>query len=124
MKLETIIQNEVSQKEKDKYRFLTHIYGIQKNGTEKFICRAAKEKQTKENEHGERGGEGEMHRESNMETFITVYKIDSQWEFAVGSGIPKRGSVSTQRSWMGWEMGGRFKRAGIYVYLWLIHVEV
>ena len=22
------------------------------------------------------------------------------------------------------EMGGRFKREGIYVYLWLIHVEV
>ena len=28
MKLEPIIQNEISQKEKDKYRFLTHIYGI------------------------------------------------------------------------------------------------
>ena len=26
--LEPIIQNEVSQKEKDKYRILTHIYGI------------------------------------------------------------------------------------------------
>ena len=25
---------------------------------------------------------------------------------------------------MGREMGGRFKRKGIYVYLWLIHVEV
>ena len=25
---------------------------------------------------------------------------------------------------MGWEMGGRFKREGMYVYLWLIHVEV
>ena len=23
-----------------------------------------------------------------------------------------------------WEMGGRFKREGIYVYLWLIHVEI
>ena len=28
MNLEPIIQGEVSQKEKDKYRFLTHIYGI------------------------------------------------------------------------------------------------
>ena len=28
MKLEPIIQSEVSQKEKDKYHFLTHIYGI------------------------------------------------------------------------------------------------
>jgi len=25
---------------------------------------------------------------------------------------------------MGKEMGGRFKTGGIYVYLWLIHVEV
>ena len=25
---------------------------------------------------------------------------------------------------MGKEMGGRFKREGVYVYLWLIHVEV
>ena len=33
--------------------------------------------------HGERGGEGEMYGESNMETYITICKIDSQWEFAV-----------------------------------------
>ena len=28
MDLETVIQGEVSQKEKNKYRMLTHIYGI------------------------------------------------------------------------------------------------
>ena len=30
-------------------------------------------------------GEGkvEMHSESNMETHITICKIDSQWEFAI-----------------------------------------
>ena len=33
--------------------------------------------------HGERGGEGEMYGKSNMETYITIWKIDSQWEFAV-----------------------------------------
>ena len=37
MNLESIIQCEMSQKEKDKYRILTHIYGIQKYGTEQFI---------------------------------------------------------------------------------------
>ena len=34
----------------------------------------------------QRGGgerEGEMYRESNMETYITICRIDSQWEFAV-----------------------------------------
>ena len=35
------------------------------------------------NGHGERGGEGEMYAESNMETYITIIKIDSQQEFAV-----------------------------------------
>ena len=46
MNLEPIIWSEVSQKEKDKQRILTHINGILKNGTEEFICRAAMEKQT------------------------------------------------------------------------------
>ena len=45
VKLESIIQSEVSQKEKDKCCILTHIYGIQKDGTDKFIYRAAMEKQ-------------------------------------------------------------------------------
>ena len=46
MNLESIIQSEVSQKEKDKYHILVHMYGILKNGTEEFIYRAAMEKQT------------------------------------------------------------------------------
>ena len=46
MNLESIIQSEVSQKEKDKYHILIYIYGIQKNGTEEFIYRATMEKQT------------------------------------------------------------------------------
>ena len=25
---------------------------------------------------------------------------------------------------MGWELGGRFKKEGTYIYLWLIHVDV
>ena len=33
--------------------------------------------------HGERGGEGEMYEKSNMETYITICKIDSQQEFSV-----------------------------------------
>ena len=86
MNLEPIIQSEVSQKEKDKYRiYTTHIYGIQKDGTDEFICRAAMEKQTQRTDgHGGcEEGESEMHGESNMETYITICKIDSQQEFAV-----------------------------------------
>ena len=40
VKLEPIIQSEVSQKEKNKYFILMHIYGIYKNGTDEPICRA------------------------------------------------------------------------------------
>ena len=65
-----------------------------------------------------------MYGEGNMETYMTICKIDSQWEFAVWLRKLNRGSVSIQRGGMGREMGGRFKRKGIYVYLWLIHIEV
>ena len=62
-----------------------YIYGIQKNGTGEFIYRAAMEKQTQRTDLWTwgGGGEGEMYRKSNMETYITIYKIDSQWEFVV-----------------------------------------
>ena len=46
MNTEPIIQSEVSQKEKDKYRIPMHLYGIWKNGSEEFVYRTAMEKQT------------------------------------------------------------------------------
>ena len=39
MNLEPIIQSEVSQKEKNKYHILTHIYGTSKDGTYEIIFR-------------------------------------------------------------------------------------
>ena len=45
MKLEPIIQSEVSQKEKHQYSILTHIYGILKGGNDDPICETAKETQ-------------------------------------------------------------------------------
>ena len=45
MKLEPIIQSEVSQKEKHQYNILTHIYGIEKDGNDDPICKTAKETQ-------------------------------------------------------------------------------
>ena len=41
--------------------------------------------------HGERGGEGEIYGESNMETYITICKIDIQWQFAVCLSELKQG---------------------------------
>ena len=56
MKLEPIIQSEVSQKEKNKYHILMHTCGIQKDGTDKSVHRAAMETQT-DNRHMEKDGE-------------------------------------------------------------------
>ena len=70
--------------------------------------------------HGERGGEGEMHGKSNMETYITICKTGSQREFAIWLRKVKEALYQPR----GVKWGGRYKREGIYVYLWLIHVEV
>ena len=65
-----------------------------------------------------------MYGKSNMETYIAISKIDSQQECAVWLRKLKQGFY-TNLEWGMWrEMGGSFKREGLYVYLWLIHVEV
>ena len=43
MKLEPIIQSEVSQKDKHQYSILTHIYGIKKDGNDNSIYKTEKE---------------------------------------------------------------------------------
>ena len=58
MKLEPIIQSEVSQKEKHQYNILTLIYGIQKDGNDNPICETAKETQTAKNRLLDSVGEG------------------------------------------------------------------
>ena len=45
MKLEPIIQSEVSQKEKQQYSILMHMYGIYKGGNDDPIHETAKETQ-------------------------------------------------------------------------------
>ena len=41
---DSVIQNEVSQK--NKYRILTHVCGIEKNGIDDLICKVKIETQT------------------------------------------------------------------------------
>ena len=65
-----------------------------------------------------------MYGNSNMETYITICKIDSQQEFAVWLRKLKQGLCINIERGMGREKGGRFKREWMYIYLWLIHVEV
>ena len=74
--------------------------------------------------HGKRGRVGEMYGERNMETSVTICKTDSQWEFAVWLRKLKQELCINLEGWDGAGDGGRFKREGIQVYIWLIHVEV
>ena len=66
--------------------------------------------------HGERG-EGEMYGKSNMETYITICKIDSQWEFAVWLRKLKQALYQPRGvEWGGrWE-GGSKGRGCMYTY--------
>ena len=61
--------------------------------------------------HGERGREGKMYGESNMETYITICKIDSQWEFAVWLSKLKKGLCISLEVWNG-ERDGREVQEG------------
>ena len=62
--------------------------------------------------HGERGGEGEMCGETNMETYITICKIDSQWEFAVWLRKLKQGLCINLEGWDGAGDGREVQKGG------------
>ena len=62
--------------------------------------------------HGERGGEGEMYGKSNMETYITICKIDSQREFAIWLRKLKQGLCSNLEGWDGEGDGREIQKGG------------
>ena len=77
MKLEPIIQSEVSQKEKHQYSILTHIYGIQKDGNDNPLCETAKDTDVQNrllDSVGEGESEGGMIWENGIETCILSRK--------------------------------------------------
>ena len=59
-----------------------------------------------------------MYGKSNMETYITICKIDSQQEFAVWLRKLKQGLCINLEGWMGREMGERFKGDTYTVSQW------
>ena len=60
----------------------------------------------------------------------SLTKLKDNQELSINGNLPydsgnsNRASVKTSRGGMGRKVGGRFKREGTYVYLWLIHVDV
>ena len=62
--------------------------------------------------HEERGREGEMYGKSNMETYITICKIDSQREFAVWLRKLKQGLCVNLEGWHGEGDGREVQKRG------------
>ena len=58
------------------------------------------------------GGEGEMYGKGNMETYITLCKIDSQWEFAVCLRKLKQGLCINLEEWDGAGDGREVQKGG------------
>ena len=61
---------------------------------------------------GERGREGEMHGDSNMETYITICDRDRQREFAVWLRKLKRGLYINLGQWDGAGDGREVQKGG------------
>ena len=59
-----------------------------------------------------------------LETYTTICKIDSQQGFAVWLGKIKQGLCINLEGRVGEGARKEIQRVRIYVYLWLIHVEV
>ena len=53
-----------------------------------------------------------MYGKSNMETHITICKIDSQWEFAVWLRKLKQGLSINLEQWNGERDGKEFQKGG------------
>ena len=96
MDLETALQSEVSQKEKNKYRILTHTYGVQKYGTDETICKAGIKIQTQGTDVWAAGeGEGGTNQEST-----TTCETDTGGKLLSNTGSSAQCSVMTWRGGM------------------------
>ena len=57
-------------------------------------------------------GEGRMYGESNIEIYITICKIDNQWEFAVWLRELKQGICDNLEGWNGKGDGAEVCKGG------------
>ena len=127
MKLETIIQNEVSQKEKHQYSILTHIYGIWKGVVMTLYVRQQKRHRYKEQTFGlcgrKRGWEW-FERIALKHVYYHMWNRSPVQVWCMKQGTQNKCTGTTQRDGMGREVGGGFQDRGTHVNPWLIHVNV
>ena len=65
-----------------------------------------------------------MYGKSNMETYITICKIDSQQEFAVWLRKLKQGLCISLERWDGEGDRREVQKGGDICILWLIHIGI
>jgi len=65
-----------------------------------------------------------MYGKSNMETYITICKVDSQQEFAVWLRKLKQGLCISLERWDGEGDGREVQKGGDICILWVIHIGV
>ena len=112
MNLEPVIQSEVSQKEKDKYCMYTNTYiWYLENCTEECLQGSNGEADI-ENRLVDMGRGEERVRCMERVTYITICKIDSQWEFAVWLRKLKRGLCINLEEWDGEGNGREVQKGG------------
>ena len=126
MKLESIIQSEVSQKDKHQHSILMHIYGILKDGNDNPICKTEKETQMYRTDFWtlwEKAKVGCFKRTALKHVYYLGWNR-SPAQVGCMRQVPRPGALGRPRGigWRGrweWGLGG-----GIHVYPRLIHVNV
>ena len=56
--------------------------------------------------------------------YLWFLPVKKSWDLLYDTGSCTQCSVTTERDGTGWEVGGRFKREGTHVSLWLIPIDV
>ena len=114
MDLEIVIQSEVSQKERDKYRIISLICGIQKNGTYKLICKAETESQTLENNL--MVTKGRRRDGMNWEIGIDIYTLLYIKQISIDKDLLYSTGNSTQWSVLAYTEKESEKNGQMYMY--------
>ena len=122
MKLESIIQSEVSQKEKHQYSILMHIYGLYKDGNKNPTCNTAKETQMCRTVFWtlwERSRVGWFGRMALKHEYYHMWNTSPVQVWCMRQGA--WGWCNEMTRGMGWEGSSGW---GTHVYPWWIHVNV